>query len=453
MPSLLRRLHNSWQVARAVHWGRAFERASRDEIEAHVSRRLSALVQFAAERVPHYRELFRREGIDPREIRTREDLRQLPVLEKQSLYAEPERLMPDGAQTQECFQATTSGTTGQATRVWFDLPGLWEGLGRAQRRRDKQALLVAPALARQPKMYVSTEHAIAVRKDRFYQEQLLLPRAYRASVVASELAPPEEIIARICQVRPRVIALDGAVLEILALHLRAQNSEVELPFVFTYSANAVSATARRLLEEGHGAKVLSSYSACEGRLMAYECEHRRLLHLAEDITLMRVCDEHGQDIEEGIGEVIITPLVNRRTVLINYRLGDRAEVTTERCPCGTAQRSLRRVEGRTTNLLVRPDGRLVSSMVLTELFSSVPEIVRYQFVQEELTRSQLQLVLRSEADLARVQRALDEPLRRRLGPDIKIEYESVAELPVGRKFEAVTSKVRPPGGMEERHPE
>ncbi len=455
MARLWRRLYNSWQVARAVRWGRAFERASRDEIDAYVERRLSALVQFAAERVPYYRDLFRREGIDPREIRIPRDLRRLPTLDKAMVGAEPERFMPEGTSLEGCVPIDTSGTTGRATTTWYDLPGLLERVGRTQRQRDKQRLLADPKLAGRPKMYICQPTGTPVKWERVYREQLLLPERRARSVVVSGFRPPEEILARIREVQPRVIATSGSMLEILVAYLRRYDPEAELPYVFTYSAEVLSPWVREALEQRHGAKVLSSYTAGEMGVMAYECEHRRLLHVAEDLVVLRVCDERGEDLVAGSGEVVATNLLNRQTVLINYRPGDRVDLTREQCPCGTALRSLARVDGRVSGLIVSPRGELLLASVVVGILRDLPGILRYQFVQEAVSEARLRLVLAPGATLSQLRPTLDAGFQKNLGPEVNVEYEVVEDIPVppSGKLQLVVSKVPVPGGVEERGPE
>ena len=57
-----------------------------NELQSRLLRRTIA----AAGHTRHYNELFRRFGIDPQEIRTPEDLRSLPLLEKDAVRRNPE---------------------------------------------------------------------------------------------------------------------------------------------------------------------------------------------------------------------------------------------------------------------------------------------------------------------------------------------------------------------------
>ncbi|HVR19183.1 MAG TPA: hypothetical protein VMS65_05800, partial [Polyangiaceae bacterium] len=54
-----------------------------DERRAHDDRALQQLLLHAATNVPYYRELFRTQGIHPRDIRSRKDLVALPLLTRE----------------------------------------------------------------------------------------------------------------------------------------------------------------------------------------------------------------------------------------------------------------------------------------------------------------------------------------------------------------------------------
>ena len=101
--------------------------------------------------------------------------------------------------------------------------------------------------------------------------------------------------------------------------------------------------------------------------------------------------------------------------------------------------------------MVRPDGQLVSPCALLGIQRSTPGVARLQFVQEELTRGHLRLVLGPGADFATLRPTLDEQFRACLGPGIEVDYEIVEEIPVppSGKFRTVSSRVGPLRGRTE----
>src|SRR5262245_12226634 len=72
---------------------RAQERWPELRIRAHQDAALRRLVAHAAARVPYYRDLFRRLGLRPEDIRTREDLARIPILSRAHLREQPESLL------------------------------------------------------------------------------------------------------------------------------------------------------------------------------------------------------------------------------------------------------------------------------------------------------------------------------------------------------------------------
>jgi phenylacetate-coenzyme A ligase PaaK-like adenylate-forming protein len=79
--------------------------------------RLRDLVGIAARHVPYYRELFRQHGLSPNDIRCPEDLRKLPILEKDPVRADPLRFVDERLNSRRLLTDTTTGTTGTPIRV------------------------------------------------------------------------------------------------------------------------------------------------------------------------------------------------------------------------------------------------------------------------------------------------------------------------------------------------
>src|SRR4030067_870432 len=92
---------------------------------------------------------------------------------------------------------------------------------------------------------------------------------------------------------------------------------------------------REFFERELGIPVYSRYNAVEAFKIGFTCEERQAFHLNSDLTHVRIVDADGKPCAAGqTGEVIISNLVNRATVLLNYRLHDVAALSDELCPCG-----------------------------------------------------------------------------------------------------------------------
>jgi phenylacetate-CoA ligase len=126
-----------------------------------------------------------------------------------------------------------------------------------------------------------------------------------------------------------------------------------------------------------------------------------------DQVVLRVVDAEGNTLPPGqTGEIVISNLINRATVLINYRMGDIGALSPEPCPCGRTLPTLIQMDGRTDDLVRLTNGEAVHESVLLSKLYSVEGVVQLQVVQESLTRFTIRLVCRPSGDINRVKRDL-----------------------------------------------
>src|SRR5271166_2714931 len=115
--------HDLWLTARgamyASNQGRRSERWSPDERAAYQLSHLKRVLAFAARNVPYYTQLFSGLGFDPESIKDVSDLQALPILEKKTLYSEPERFCSFES-LRHSIKLRTSGTTGQPMQCYTD---------------------------------------------------------------------------------------------------------------------------------------------------------------------------------------------------------------------------------------------------------------------------------------------------------------------------------------------
>ncbi len=152
-----------------------------------------------------------------------------------------------------------------------------------------------------------------------------------------------------------------------------------------------------------GVPLVDSYSAQEVGTIALQCPEHPHYHVQSESLLVEVLDPAGRPCGPGqTGRVVVTSLHNFATPLIRYELGDYAEVG-EPCPCGRGLPVLRRILGRTRNMLRLPSGDEVWPRLRIHHYSDAvgEEIEQAQIVQE--TRERLQLRLVTKARLGKPQ--------------------------------------------------
>lgn len=86
-----------------------------------------------------------------------------------------------------------------------------------------------------------------------------------------------------------------------------------------------------------------AYSTSETGPIGYQCRHQTgaVHHVHEDAIVLEVIDEAGRPVPPGTpGELVVTPLTTSGMALVRYRLGDRGQLLTGACSCGSAARSV-----------------------------------------------------------------------------------------------------------------
>jgi phenylacetate-CoA ligase len=112
-----------------------------------------------------------------------------------------------------------------------------------------------------------------------------------------------------------------------------------------------------------------AYSTSETGPLGYQCHHQTagVHHLHEDANVLEVVDEAGKPVPAGTpGELVVTPLTTSGMALFRYRLGDRGQLLTGACGCGSAARSVKLL-GRMPNSMTVDTITFSSDHLLTAL--------------------------------------------------------------------------------------
>jgi phenylacetate-CoA ligase len=389
------RLGGTAAVLRLARGQRRVPYLPQDRIRELRDARVRETVAYAAQTVPYYNDLFRTEGIDPREIRAAEDLERLPVLSKAELRADPARFLSVSPRASGAVVYTTRGTTGLRVTIWHDRRSLLENIAYGERERGVTARFAGKRV-RYTGLSISLPDGAASRTRAYTRKATLIPlRPTRRRF--SMLDPLEGAIAEVNRVRPDVIGGFGSYLELLFHTVVARGIDMHLPKVVVYRSDLMTPAGRRLIEGELGVPVISHYNAVEAFKIGFFCEERGGFHLHEDLCHVRVVGQDGRTQPDGErGEVVISNLVNRGTVLLNYNLGDLASVRDGPCPCGRMSRVLSELEGRSSEVLHLPDGSYVHPEAVYKVVTAKEElIVKYQLVQVEPERYELKLVTAS----------------------------------------------------------
>jgi phenylacetate-CoA ligase len=263
----------------------------------------------------------------------------------------------------------------------------------------------------------------------------LIPRKQLLSV----FDPPEKNIPLFSAFKPDVLLSFGSYFEVLFARLASWTEPYTLPKVAAYGADGLSSESRRLMRDHFGVEITSSYGAVEAQRIGFECEGHTGIHLNEDIYPLRLVDSEGRALPPGeYGQVVVSNLVNRTTVVLNYRLGDIASFLPQACPCGRSLPLMSFPVGRKDDWVRLPNGGVVHGHIMNSIMRGETAVYQFQIVQLAPAHFRVSLIVRADADRADLETRLISKFKKTLGESIKAEVYFVASIP-----RTAAGKVRP----------
>ena len=180
-----------------------------------------------------------------------------------------------------------------------------------------------------------------------------------------------------------------------------------------------------------GCAVANGYGAREAGFIAHECPQGGM-HLSAEDVIVETVDGEGRAVPAGEpGEIVVTHLATRDFPFIRYRTGDVGVLDDGPCSCGRGLPLLREIQGRTTDFVVAADGTRVHGLALIYVLREETAIRAFRIEQESRRHTRVKLVADAETGDGLEER-IRSGFRQRLGEDVEVSIERVAEIPPER---------------------
>jgi len=164
--------------------------------------------------------------------------------------------------------------------------------------------------------------------------------------------------------------------------------------------------------------------------------------MAVEKVVMEFVDEDGNPVTEGEkGRIIATDLFNYAMPFIRYDTGDMGVYSTEECSCRRKLPLMKKILGRTTDILRFKTGAVLSGPSLTLIFKDF-DIKQYQLVQKKHDLLLVKLVRGKSyknEDTKRLRKILDNAV----GKGVEIRFKFVDSIPTTKsgKWKFIVSHV------------
>jgi phenylacetate-CoA ligase len=355
------------------------ETLPREELEKLQLRRLQALCERVYANVPFYRKKFDEKGLKPADIRKLEDVRLLPFTEKQDLRNHYPFGMFAVSRDQIVRIHSSSGTTGKATVVGYTKRDL-EIWGQLMAR----SFVAAGAT---PKDMIHNAYGYGLFTGG-------LGAHYGGETLGAAMVPISGGATR-----RQVMLLKDFESDVIcctpsyALFLAESAAEMgidirRLPLrIGIFGAEPWTEEMRRDIEAKLGIKAIDIYGLSEvmGPGVAIECEDAQDgLHIQEDHFLAEIIDpDSGEAKAPGEeGELVFTTLTKEGIPLLRYRTRDLTTLNTTPCRCGRTTARMRRVTGRSDDMLIIRGVNVFPSQIESILIETEGLTPHYQLIIE-----------------------------------------------------------------------
>jgi phenylacetate-CoA ligase len=393
------------------------------------------LLQYAKEHSPFYHKRYK--DIVPEDIKTKEDLRRLPLLDKKDLRAAQEGKEPSlygeilGVDSENVTTfRQTSGTTGRPVYV----PETYESW---QWRVEVWCHILWMAGFRETdRVFVPFGYNVYVA---FWEGH------YAAEKVGCEVVPGGALdtrgrINKMMEVKATALLNTptyGLHMAEEAVKMGIDPREIGIKRMLCAGEPLPQATRKRL-EELWEAEVYDHIGGTEPCAWAAMCRERDGLHIVEPFFLVEILDMEtmSREVDEGeLGVAVVTPLGRRSFPLIRFNTKDLVKRGREGCPCGRTSMMISEVAGRADELR-KIRGVLLTPVSVEELLrEEFPEIEEYEIIVERKgTMDEITLRVEPQEEmegsaLAKLSARLSERLKIKTNLRFKINFVPPGDLP------------------------
>lgn len=414
------------------------ERKSSEEISALNWLKRKRLVEYAYDSSSFYKNYYRAEKFSPRDLRSPEDWRFVPVLEKHDLKRFGGLILTEGTPANSLIRTTTGGSTGSPVMTYRDRRFPEEILKWRMLRRWG----VSPS-ADMLMLWRIPEQATG-NLQRALNYAIWYPtRRHKFDVTVLDLKTLEALFNVLREDRPEILWGYVGALEALALHLESRGYTLDYSPLVWSTAAPLSANQIKLFQRIYGGRILDQYACSEIHWIASNIPGNRRLVVDSDYRHFEISNENmkGEDPAQ-IGDILLTDLQNYAFPLIRYRNGDRGRLASSPDGSMLPFDCIDPVRGRISEMIRSPDGSVLSGEYLTTVFDDCVDLVQqFQFYQKKDYSVQIYINLSIDGCRS-VERTREVMARKKLELSEKLNNQVLFQVCYVEKIEADRGKTR-----------
>mgnify|MGYP001097944783 CR=1 FL=1 len=407
------------------YWDPEIETMPLDKLKRLQENRLQSLVTHAYEKSALYRRKYDKAGINPKDIKTLDDLPKLPFLESVDEFLEPSLAENIAVSMEEVKEVTsTSGTT-----TGFSRPVLFTH-SEADKYYDIEARARWMMGARPWDIVQVLTGFECCRMGYVTLGAMTFMLHCGRGILDNQIRLAQTVGVTVLEHIPSLVLQYFERAKELGFDIR--DSKLRL---VSGAGEAWAEARKKNVKEKYGIPFRTLYGNVEVGLFSAECGEGKGMHISADSFIVEIIDpETLQPLGLGQeGEMVVTCLNSEAMPLVRYRMGDMASILPyEPCPCGRTLPRMSAVKGRAGDL-IKVRGKKFFPIDVEEVVASTSGLGdQYQVVLDkpgEQDKLKVRVEYRPEVEnLPAVKHRFEEALNQELGVESEAELVSMGSI-------------------------
>ena len=394
---------------------------SQDELKQIQWRKLNFILNHAYENVPMYRQKFKSVDMKPEDIKKPGDMLKLPIVTKEDFRNNfPEKCTAKNMHKTQWIYNSTSGSTGNPFEFIMDKNLV--GVKNANYFRYMSWASVMPG---DKFIKLWGQHDEEFKKELFTSYAL---RQLELSCFDID-SRKNEYYNVIRKYKPKAIESYTSALVKLCMLMRDDGIDINVESAIV-SAETLYEKDRKLIEDVLSCKVFNRYGSREFGNVAQECEEQCGLHISSECFYIEIINNGETVSPSESGKLIITSFDNLAMPFIRYDIGDMGTPTDEICSCGRGLPLVKSVDGRITEFITMPSGKLVPYLYFNYFFEQYGAYIKqFQVIQKQIDFIEINIIT-TDSYTSKIEEKILESLKGYLGEEIGLSIKLVDGIPL-----------------------
>ena len=361
-------------------WDRRNECRTREEIEQLQLERLQSTLNRVYRNVAFYRKRFDRLGITPDEIQSVQDLAQFPLTAKEDLRESYPYGMFALPLREVVRIHSSSGVTGKPTVTGYTKNDLqhWSQL--------TARVLSAGGVTKDDVVQITFKYGLFTGAFGLHHGAELIG----ASVIPMSTGNTRKQVMIMQDYKTTALMSTPSYALLLARFMEKEGIDPKSLSLKRglFGGEPCPESMRREIEERLFINATDNYGVSEvmGPGVSAECEHKNGLHLSEDHFIPEIIDPQTLKVlpPGAEGELVLTTLTKEAFPLVRYRTRDITSLDYAPCPCGRTLVRMKKVLGRSDDIIVIKGVKVFPSQVESILLEVEGVEPRYQILVDQV---------------------------------------------------------------------